>query len=67
MAIVTLWMGIRSTFITARTGAAAQDVIDQVEPQRPYEAAAPNGDKPQARHDSASAAKAITLERLGSR
>src|SRR5713101_5017895 len=67
MAIVTLWMGIGSTFITARTAAAAQDVIDQVEPQRPYEAAAPNGDKPQAKHDSASAAKAITLERLGSR
>src|SRR5437879_11202142 len=42
MAVVTLWMGIGSTFITARTAAASQDVIDQVEPQRPYEAAAPN-------------------------
>src|SRR5438477_6398307 len=42
MAVVTLWMGIGSTFITKRTAAAAQDVIDQVEPQRPYEAAAPN-------------------------
>jgi len=72
MAIVTLWMGIRSTFITARTAAAAQEVIEQVEPQRPYEAAAPNfatptRATPQAGRDSTVAAKAITLERLGSR
>ncbi len=73
MAIVTLWMGIGSTFITARTAAAAQDVIDQVEPQRPYEAAAPkfaapNVASPQASRDSASAAqRVITIERLGLR
>jgi NADH-quinone oxidoreductase subunit M len=68
MAIVTLWMGIGSTFITARTAAAAQDVIDQVEPQRPYEAAVPNGVSPQAKRDSASAAaKVIPTERLGLR
>lgn len=66
MAIVTLWMGIGSTFITARTAAAAQNVIDQVEPQRPYEAAAPNGATPQAKRDS-NAAKAISSERLGIR
>jgi NADH-quinone oxidoreductase subunit M len=41
MAVVTLWMGIGSVFITRRTAADAQAVIDQVEPQRPYEAAAP--------------------------
>src|SRR5690242_5115892 len=46
MAVITLWMGIGSTFITARTAAASQDVIDQVEPQRPYEAAASNADSP---------------------
>ncbi len=67
MAVVTLWMGIGSTFITARTAAAAQDVIDRVEPQRPYEAAAPSGTSPQAKRDSASAAKAISSERLGIR
>jgi hypothetical protein len=77
IAIVTLWMGIGSTFITARTAAAAQDVIDQVEPQRPYEAAAPGVARPrgatpseatpQAKRDSASAAKAISTERLGIR
>src|SRR6201997_4165399 len=41
MAVVTLWMGIGSPFITRRTAAATQTVMDQVEPQRPYEAAAP--------------------------
>ena len=67
MAVVTLWMGIGATFITSRTAAAAQNVIDQVEPQRPYEAAAPNGATPQAKRDSSSAAKAISSERLGTR
>ncbi len=78
MAVVTLWMGIGSTFITKRTAAAAQDVIDQVEPQRPYEAVAPNVTTPsvimpsriplQAKRDSTSAApKVITAERLGLR
>jgi NADH-quinone oxidoreductase subunit M len=73
MAIVTIWMGVGSTFITARTATAAQDVIDQVEPQRAYEAAAPNVSSPrgamaQAKRDSASAgAKIIPTERLGLR
>ena len=38
MSIVMLWMGIGSTYFTRRTAAASQAVIDQVEPQRPYEA-----------------------------
>ena len=67
MAIVTLWMGIGSTFITKRTAAAAQDVIDQVEPQRPYEAAAPHVSAPLAKNNSASAAKSASSERLGMR
>ena len=67
MAVVTLWMGIGSTFITARTATATQNVIDQVEPQRPYEAAAPGEPTPQAKRDSSSAAKAISSERLGIR
>jgi hypothetical protein len=67
MAVVTLWMGIGSTFITARTAAAAQEVIDQVEPPRPHEAAAPNVTTPQAKRDTASAAKAPLSERLGPR
>ena len=65
MAVVTLWMGIGSPFITRRTAAATQTVMDQVEPQRAYEAAAPAvttparvisaSAKPQAKHVSASA------------
>src|SRR6267378_2586498 len=83
MAVVTLWMGIGSTFITARTAAASQDVIDQVEPQRPYEAAVPkkvvapdvvtaggatqDGVAPRAKRDSPSAVKVLSTERLGTR
>jgi NADH-quinone oxidoreductase subunit M len=67
MAVITLWMGIGSTFITRRTAAASQTVIDQVEPQRPYEAAAPKVTAPQAKSDSATAAKVISSERLAIR
>ena len=78
MAVVTLWMGIGSTFITKRTAAAAQDVIDQVEPQRPYEAAAPsefkrnvvklNATPTQTEQDPArAAANIVARERLGIR
>jgi NADH-quinone oxidoreductase subunit M len=66
IAVVILWMGIGSTFITARTAAAAQDVIDQVEPQRPYEAAMPNGATPSAKRDP-TRATIISSERLGTR
>jgi hypothetical protein len=38
-----LWMGIGSTYFMRRTAAASQAVIDQVEPQRPYEARVPAG------------------------
>jgi NADH-quinone oxidoreductase subunit M len=48
MAVVMLWMGIGSTYFTSRTAAAAQTVIDQVEPQRPAEAAVPTTAQPAA-------------------
>jgi NADH-quinone oxidoreductase subunit M len=67
VAVVTLWMGIGSTFITKRTAAAAQDVIDQVEPQRPYEVHAPDVPAAPAKNNSASAAKAASWERLAGR
>jgi NADH-quinone oxidoreductase subunit M len=72
MAVVTLWMGIGSTYITRRTAAAAQNVIDQVEPQRPYEASVPSRVVPsagslQAARDSSRAAKPISFERLATR
>src|SRR5271163_1408909 len=41
MAIVTLWMGIGSAYITHRTADASQAIIDRVEPPGPAEAAAP--------------------------
>jgi NADH-quinone oxidoreductase subunit M len=41
MAIVTLWMGVGSSYITARTARSSQTVIEQVNPQRIYEGAAP--------------------------
>ena len=49
MAVVMLWMGINSPFITRRTASATQTVMDQVEPQRAYEATAPTSTKPQAK------------------
>jgi NADH-quinone oxidoreductase subunit M len=67
MAVITIWMGIGSTFITARTAAAAQNVIDQVEPQQPYEAAAPNGATPIMKRAPASATKLASTERLATR
>jgi NADH-quinone oxidoreductase subunit M len=51
MAIVTLWMGVGSAFITNRTARSSQTVIDQVNPQRLYEGqapAAPVGNAPNA-------------------
>jgi NADH-quinone oxidoreductase subunit M len=48
MSLVMLWMGIGSTYFTRRTAAASQTVIDQVEPQRPYEAATPLNTTPTA-------------------
>ena len=41
MSVIMLWMGIGSTYFTRRTAAASQTIIDQVEPQRPYEAVSP--------------------------
>ena len=83
MAIVTLWMGVNSSFITRRTAQASQTVIDQVNPQRLYEGAAPvtpgavpattssSGDSAVGAHATAIApklvAKKISLERRVSR
>jgi len=67
MAVVTLWMGIGSVFITRRTAADAQAVIDQVEPQRPYEAAAPVRPPQQAARVASRVASADSPERPGTR
>jgi NADH-quinone oxidoreductase subunit M len=65
MAVVTLWMGIGSVFITRRTATAAQTVIDQIEPQRPYEATAPDATAPQSAAATSSTSKTPAAERLG--
>jgi len=67
MAVVILWMGIGSPFITRRTAAAAQTVIEQVEAQRPYEALAPSGRTLHSKRISTSAAGAIPIDRPGVR
>jgi NADH-quinone oxidoreductase subunit M len=72
MAVVTLWMGIGSVFITSRTAAASQSVIDQMtRPPRAYDAQTPPTAAPQVGpqpNGSASAAqKPNSLERLGTR
>jgi NADH-quinone oxidoreductase subunit M len=65
MAVVTLWMGIGSAFITRRTAPAAQTVIDQVEPQRPYEATEPSRRAPLTPPSDSITSKANSAERLG--
>ena len=73
MAVITLWMGIGSVFITGRTAAASKSVIDQMtRPQRAEEAAAPAKLAPQVGQQSNGSAaiavpKSNSLERLGTR
>jgi NADH-quinone oxidoreductase subunit M len=73
MAVITLWMGIGSVFITGRTAAASNSVIEQMtRPQRAEEAKAPAKVAPQVgRQSNGSAAiaapKSNSLERLGTR
>jgi hypothetical protein len=83
MAVITLWMGIGSTFITGRTATASQSVIDQMKrPQHAEEvlipakpAAQPAATQPvnatsnslASAPNAAAAAKQNSLERLGTR
>ncbi len=41
MAILTLWMGVGSTFFTNRFAASSQNVLDQMQRSGPQEAATP--------------------------
>jgi len=73
MAVITLWMGIGSVFITGRTANASQSVLDQMtRPPRAEEAQhTPSQPAPQNASTSGSAANAtqkpVSLERLGAR
>jgi NADH-quinone oxidoreductase subunit M len=64
MAVVILWMGVGSPFITRRTAASTQTVLDQAEPQWSYEAAAHVKAKPRAKNVSSYAGQ-TSVERLG--
>ncbi|HXJ04656.1 MAG TPA: NADH-quinone oxidoreductase subunit M [Candidatus Acidoferrum sp.] len=72
MVVITLWMGIGSVFITGRTAAASQSVLDQMaRPPRAYDAQVPVKPAPQpGKLPSGTASftqKQNSLERLGTR
>ena len=78
MAIVTIWMGVGSVFITNRTAAASKTVLEQAEPQRMYQGYKPAtplltpkvpAPATAARivNGTADTAKKISPERLGAR
>jgi NADH-quinone oxidoreductase subunit M len=68
MAVVTVWMGIGSVFITRRTETATKTVMEQATPQRPYEVAIPSNETKQASTGATeNGAKASSLERPGTR
>ena len=72
MAAITLWMGIGSVFITGRTAAASQSVIEQmIRPPRAYDAQTPGKATPEAGQQTSGSASAArkqnSLERLGTR
>jgi len=73
MAVITLWMGIGSVFITGRTASASESVIKQMDrPPRAEEATAPAKLAPQVGQQSNGSAaiaapKSNSLERLGTR
>jgi NADH-quinone oxidoreductase subunit M len=64
MAVVTLWMGLGSAFITRRTAASVQNVLEQMGSQSPQEAAAPKTAKPAV---AVGALAPTSLERPGTR
>ncbi|MGC0773436.1 MAG: NADH-quinone oxidoreductase subunit M, partial [Candidatus Acidiferrum sp.] len=72
MAVIILWMGLGSTFITGRTAVASQSVLDQMaRPPRAYDALAPARPVPQVSQQptgpASAAPKLNSVERLGTR
>jgi NADH-quinone oxidoreductase subunit M len=77
MAVITLWMGVGSTFITGRTANASQSVLDQmVRPPRAFEAVVPAKPLPTtllpatvtaSQGNAGAAQRQISIERLGTR
>jgi NADH-quinone oxidoreductase subunit M len=69
MAVVTLWMGLGSTFFTRRFAASCQNVLDQMGSQQAQDAFAPLKSAPPAGvpaggHDFSRAADAVNLRAL---
>jgi NADH-quinone oxidoreductase subunit M len=68
MAVITLWMGIGSVFITGRTASASDSVIEQMKrPLRAEEAVGARHAVPAASTGPNAAQKPTSLERLGTR
>jgi NADH-quinone oxidoreductase subunit M len=66
MAVITLWMGIGSTFFTRRFAASCQNILDQMGSEQAQEALAPPRPAPTSR-TIAGALEQISLERPGTR
>ncbi|MFI5092793.1 MAG: NADH-quinone oxidoreductase subunit M [Candidatus Acidiferrum sp.] len=72
MAVIILWMGLGSTFITGRTAVASQSVLDQMaRPPRAYDALVPAKPAPQVSQQPTGPVNAVpklnSVERLGTR
>ena len=68
MAVVTLWMGVGSVYITSRTAAASQTVLEQMKrPNRVFEAIAPAAKPVATSAATPDASKEIPVERVGTR
>ena len=67
LAVITLWMGLCSPYITRRSDASVSSVIEQMKRNRAYEAAAPPVAPPSALAPERSAAPHYSPERVGTR
>jgi NADH-quinone oxidoreductase subunit M len=67
MSVVTLWMGIGSAFLTRRTAASVQNVLEQMGSQSAQEAKAPATVRPAGAAQAAAALRQISVERPGTR
>jgi NADH-quinone oxidoreductase subunit M len=67
MAVVTLWMGIGSSFFTRRFAASCETVLEQMQRRNPEEALNPAGSARPSAAPAAPPLKQISLERPGTR
>ncbi|HMI53927.1 MAG TPA: NADH-quinone oxidoreductase subunit M [Candidatus Saccharimonadales bacterium] len=68
MAVVTLWMGVGSVYITNRTAAASQTVLEEMKrPDRAYEATTPARRPARTSAAAPEASQQTPVERVGTR